>query len=420
MAESGQRTRAILLIYTAALVQGLVLVAIPAASDIFTSPDFHDLSSSEYGSLFLPMVIAAILASTLGGPLARRRGLKPVLLAGLGADLLAMLLLASSQLAVGNPDGNPDGNSGLAYVVLLLTMAALGLGFGATLTALNALAMAYFPQRPERALTALHALLGTGTALGPLLAALVNGLGAWWALAAGVAAALGLLLVGGIVAALAPARAANTSGTGKPGGKDKPVALVGAIRVLGLFVVAGIIYGIIETLFGNWAVIYLREDAGVSVQAAGYALTAFWAMVTAGRLLLAIAGGWLPPTRVYIVLPGLMIVAFLGVAGAEGAATGIAAFALAGLACSAFLPLSIGFAQACHRDLTELISGVMMAAYLLGFGIGSYGLGPLREAAGIPLATLYAASAALAVVLMGIALVLARRRAAAPQSAATP
>jgi hypothetical protein len=48
------------------------------------------------------MVVAAILASTMGGPLARHRGLKPALLAGLGADLLAIALLGSNQLAVGN------------------------------------------------------------------------------------------------------------------------------------------------------------------------------------------------------------------------------------------------------------------------------------------------------------------------------
>lgn len=391
-----QRTRAILLIYTAALIQGLVLVAFPAASDIFTSADFHDLSSSEYGSLFLPMVVAAILASTLGGLLARRWGLKPLLLAGLGADLLAMLLLASSQLTIGN--------SGLAYATLLLAMTALGLGFGTTLTALNALAMGHFPERPERALTALHALLGTGTALAPLLTALVGGLGAWWALAAALAVVLSLLLVGGLMSALAPAKATDAPDTAEP------VALTSAIRMLSLFVIAAIVYGIVETLFANWALIYLREDAGVSVRAAGYALTAFWAMVTAGRLLVATASGWLSPTRVYVALPGLMIVAFVWVASVDGATVGIAAFALAGLACSAFLPLSIGFAQACHRDLTELVSGVMMAAYLLGFGIGSYGLGPLREAAGIPLSTLYSASAALAALLLGIALILAHRR----------
>lgn len=397
----------ITLIYAAGLVQGLALVVFPAASGIFTSPDFHNLTSSEYGSLFLPMVVAAILASTLSGPAARRRGLKAVLLAGLGCDLLAVALLAASQLAVGD--------HGLAYAALLLAMTALGLGFGSALTALNALAMAYFPERPERALTALHALLGTGTALAPLLVALVSGFGAWWALPIAIAAVLGVLVTGGIALPLAPAAADN-------GGAGEPVTFPDAVRMLGLFVAAGIIYGIVETLFANWAVIYLREDAGVTVRTAGYALTAFWVMVTAGRLLVAAAGGWLSPARVYVILPGLMIVAFLWIARVDGAATGIGAFALAGLACSAFLPLSIGFAQACHRNLAEIVSGVMIAAYMLGFGIGSYGIGPLREAAGIPLATLYASSAALAVLLMGIALALARRRAstaaAAPQSAA--
>ncbi len=52
----------------------------------------------------------------------------------------------------------------------------------------------------------------------------------------------------------------------------------------------------------------------------------------------------------------------------------------------------------------------MIAAYMLGFGIGSFGLGPLRDAAGIPLSALYGSSSVLAIVLGGMALVLARRR----------
>lgn len=386
----------IALVYAAGLVQGLALVTFPAAGDILTSPSFHNLSSSAYGSLFLPMVVAAILASTFGGPLARRRGLKLVLLAGLGFDLLAMAVLAASQLAVGYP--------GLAYAALFIAMTALGLGFGSALTALNALAAAYFPERPDRALTALHALLGTGTALAPLLVALVTGLGAWWSLPAAVAVVLAVLVWAGTRLPLAPVAAADAVGA------REDVTLLGAARVLGVFVAAAIVYGIVETIFANWAVIYLREDAGVSVREAGYALTAFWAMVTTGRLAVAALGGRLSTARVYAILPGLMIVAFLWIATVGSAAAGIGAFALAGLACSAFLPLTIGFAQARHPELSEIVSGVMVAAYMLGFGIGSFGLGPLREMAGIPLATLYGSSAVLAALLTGIALVLMRMR----------
>jgi len=52
----------------------------------------------------------------------------------------------------------------------------------------------------------------------------------------------------------------------------------------------------------------------------------------------------------------------------------------------------------------------MIAAYMLGFGIGSFGLGPLRDAARIPLSVLYGSSSVLAMALGGMALVLANRR----------
>lgn len=388
----------IALVYAAGLVQGLALVTFPAAGDILTSPAFHQLSSSEYGSLFLPMVMAAILASASSGPVARRHGLKVVLLTGLSFDLLAMAVLAASQLVIGSPAA--------AYAALFIAMTALGLGFGSALTALNVLAAAYFPERPERALTALHALLGTGTALAPLLVALVTGLGAWWSLPLAVAGVLAALVLVGTRLSLAPANRVDSAGA--------DATLLSAARVLGLFVAAGIVYGIVETIFANWAVIYLREDVGVSVRDAGYALTAFWAMVTVGRLAVAALGARLSPARVYSVLPGLMIIALLWIAAVGNAAAGITAFALAGLACSAFLPLTIGFAQARHPKLSEIVSGVMIAAYMLGFGIGSYGLGPLREAAGIPLSTLYGWSAVLAALLAGIAVTLGRQRNGTP------
>ncbi|MBA3584338.1 MAG: MFS transporter [Gemmatimonadetes bacterium] len=393
------RRTEIALVYGAGLVQGLALVVFPAASGVFTSPSFHGLSSSQYGSLFLPLVAAAIVASTVGGPLARRQGLKRVLLAGLGFDLLAMGMLAASQLAVGTPR--------LAYGSLLCATGALGLGFGAALTALNALAAGYFPERSERAVTALHALLGTGTALAPLLVALVTGLGAWWALPVAVAAVLAVLV------ALGTRLSLNPSAGAKSAGGRQHVGLLDAVRLLGLFAAAGIVYGMIETIYANWAVIYLREDAGVSARDAGYALTAFWAMVTVGRLAVAAVGGRLSPARIYPLLPGLMVLAFLWIALVDGAAAGIGAFALAGLACSAFLPLTIGFATACHRDRAEIVSGAMVAAYMLGFGIGSFGLGPLRDAAHIPLSVLYGSSSVLAMALGGTALVLGSRRQAA-------
>jgi hypothetical protein len=54
-------------VYAAGLVQGIVLVTFPAASTIFTDPDEYDLSSSQYGAMFLPQVATAI-ATPCSGP----------------------------------------------------------------------------------------------------------------------------------------------------------------------------------------------------------------------------------------------------------------------------------------------------------------------------------------------------------------
>src|SRR5215470_19429658 len=118
----------VLLIYVTGLIQGLALVTFPAASSIFTSSHGFGFSDSRYGMMFIPQVVLAILASSLGPRLARRWTLKRILQIGLSADLLSMILLAGSRLLIGVPD--------FAYGTLLLATGALGFGFGATLMAL--------------------------------------------------------------------------------------------------------------------------------------------------------------------------------------------------------------------------------------------------------------------------------------------
>jgi uncharacterized membrane protein len=50
-------------VYLAGMVQGIVLVTFPAASTIFASSKYYGLSSSQYGDMFLPQVLMAIIAS---------------------------------------------------------------------------------------------------------------------------------------------------------------------------------------------------------------------------------------------------------------------------------------------------------------------------------------------------------------------
>jgi predicted MFS family arabinose efflux permease len=80
---------------------------------------------------------------------------------------------------------------------------------------------------------------------------------------------------------------------------------------------------------------------------------------------------------------------------------------LAGLGCSALLPLTISFAQEDLPAMSAVTAGLVIAAYQLGYGIAAFGAGPLQDA-GVSLATLFAV-AALAAAAMGVlALLLAR------------
>ena len=54
------------MVYAAGVVAGIALVTFPAASTVLTDPAEYDLSSTQYGALFLPQVIAAIAAALLG------------------------------------------------------------------------------------------------------------------------------------------------------------------------------------------------------------------------------------------------------------------------------------------------------------------------------------------------------------------
>jgi FHS family glucose/mannose:H+ symporter-like MFS transporter len=392
------------LVYVAAVMQGLALVTFPAASSIFTSPDGFGFDSTRYGALFLPQVLFAILASAFAPRLARRWSLRRVLLAGFAGDVVSMTLLALSRLLLGMPD--------IAFGVLLLATGALGLGFGATVMALNTYAEAFFPTRADRAVLALNALLGLGTALAPVLVAIVVALGAWWLLPV-VVAGIAVLLFG--VAYAQPLRSHFGNADA-----DRPTSLnwIDLPRRFWLYAAAVFVYGIVETLNGNWAMLYLSSERGVSTEGASFALAAFWVMVTVGRVLIALISPLVPARWVYVALPALSLVVFQLASQVQSEAGGIIVFGLAGLACSGFLPLSISFAGGEFPQLSGVMAGGLIAFYQLGYGVAAFGIGPLQGLFGLSFSTVFAAGSVVAAPIIVIAWLIirpTRNTQAAPQ-----
>jgi MFS family permease len=373
-------------VYAAGAAQGIVLVTFPAASTIFTDPEHYDLSNTQYGVLFLPQVATAITASLLGARFARRFGTKRVYLAGLTCGLVSMLLLIISQFF--------ESDTSVAFPLLLVATAFLGVGFGLTVPALNILTAAFHPAAVESSVLVLNALLGLGTTLAPVFVAIFVGLGFWWGLpltsaillAALVVASLGLPLRAGV------RRAARAAG-----------AAAGIPRRFWLYAAFAVLYGVCETVNGNWSQLDMRDELGASTTGAAIALTAFWGMVTIGRVVFSAVDRWLAVRTTYHVLPFVLAGTFVVIAFLPDGATasGVVAFGVAGLGCSALLPLTIGFGQKELTAIAAAVAGGIIAFYQLGYGIAAFGVGPILDS-GVKLSAIYGVSAVIAVA-MGVA-----------------
>lgn len=393
MSSNGNR-RALGTAYAAGVVQGMALVTFPAAGTILTSPTGYALSGTQYGLMFAPQVICAIGASLLGAEFMNRAGPKRIYHWGLFADLASMALLFGSRFAVADP--------GLAYSVLLVATAWLGVGFGLTVPALNTVVAALFGRDPDPGVLALNALLGLGTVLAPALIALFVGVGMWYGLPAVVALlAIALLVLG--LPVTPPARTAS------PGGHAASDPFP---RRFWLFAAAAFLYGIVETMSGNWTEVFMTQNIGASAALASVSLTTFWAAVTGGRLGFAALDRWLPPSTTYRILPFLSAVALVLVARLERGAVvpAVLAFGFAGLSCSALLPLTISFAQEQFTSLAQRVAGVLIAFYQGGYGLAAFGVGPLESAKETSLSGVFGSAALVAAGLGVLALFVAGPR----------
>jgi MFS family permease len=140
-----------------------------------------------------------------------------------------------------------------------------------------------------------------------------------------------------------------------------------------------VLYGFSETMSGNWAQPDLRQ-LGASATIASIALTTL-----AGAFVLI---ALLPADRPWL---------------------GVVSFGLAGLGCSALLPLTISFAQEQLVAITASVAGGVIAFYQLGYGIAAFGAGPL-QAAGVTLPAIYGGAAVVAIGMGGLAFTLTAAR----------
>jgi MFS family permease len=338
-------------------------------------------------------VVTAIGAALLGASLGSRVGTKRVYLAGLAAALVSMTLLIVSEPV--------QDEQTLAYALLLIATAFLGAGFGLTVPALNTFAAAFHPGAINRAILVLNALLGLGTVLAPVFVAVFVGLGFWWGLPLTSAGMLVLLV---LVSFGLPLRTEPRQPAGRVGG-------VGIPPRFWAYAGFAVLYGVCETVNGNWSQLDMKTELDASTTVASLALTAFWGMVTVGRVVLAALQRRLPPRVTYHLLPFVLagVFAIIALLPDDQPAFGVLAFGLAGLGCSALLPLTISIGQEELVAVSAAVAGGVIACYQLGFGIAAFGIGPLLDH-GVGLPTIYALAGVVALIMAATSFGVARRR----------
>ena len=351
---------AVLAVYLIAFLQGLTLVSFPASSAVLKQ--MHGFTDAQYGAIFLPQVALAVLGAVAGGMLARRLGLRPLLWLAAAGNGLSQLALAASLWVM----------PALAFPTILVGTALLGWSFGLGGAPLNSYPPQFFPRRAPAAVVALHTLLGLGLMVGPLLADGFGRAGGWIGFPLSLLGLSALLALTAAAVRLPP----DVGGETERQTDANPPLSSGAFWT---FAAIAVLYAFAEGTFGNWAAVYLREAKGLSATVAALALSVFWGAMVAGRLLVSVLVARIAPLMIWLALPALMIAAFLLLPGADTPASGLGLFALAGLACSAFFPLTIALASERFPEHVAWVSSMLIAALMVGVGLGSFAIGPLRE-----------------------------------------
>jgi MFS family permease len=281
-------------------------------------------------------VTGYVVSSSATGFLLARRGVGWLLTwsTALSAAGLAMLGLAD------------------AFWVVLACVFLAGLTSGAIDTALNAYAASRFSARH---ITWMHAFYCVGAMAGPAAFVVLLSAGVSWRWAyAGLAVAQGLLAVAfGLTA---------KRWTHAPADRERQKGERPSLRVLWPSLATYGLQSGVESGTGIWAFVYLTDGRGMAAGPAGLTVSAFWAMMLAGRIAV---GHWADP-----VGPRRMLA--IGVAGmlagaALAAAPGPAWLASVGIAVVGFAAapmfplLTLTTAGRVGRDHADRVIGLQFA-----------------------------------------------------------
>ena len=160
-------------IYSAPFIQGAAAAVFAAYTRIFFAPYRYALTLPQYGFLFMPLIVAAIVSTLLAASLGRRCRAELGYGVGLSCSLTGMALLIATE---------PAPRLAFSYPFLLAAAAFVGAGFGLSFQYMRCYALSLKPLRTRRQILLVNALLAAGLAVSPLYVLATFGTSAWWSL----------------------------------------------------------------------------------------------------------------------------------------------------------------------------------------------------------------------------------------------
>ena len=353
------KTKKIISIYLSGFLAGLVLVLYPAAGNLFTDENFHGFSSSQFGNIFIPQIFIAIIASFGASKLADKITMKGVLLLGLLLLIVSTCFMSASNFFMAGD---------LDFYLIMAGTASLGAGFGFTITALNPFSYNLFPGKETSAVTAMHIMLGLGTASASLVLDAFVKINYWYGAPIVTAIVLVLLLLFTLTVKLELPSDESTSSS-----KSNKIP-----RRIWLFGIVVFFYAAGEATFGNWGSVFLEKQGGLSKSAAALGLSLFWGFVALGRLLFTLVALKFSTKWLYIIVPFILAITFFIIPQINTKPLLLLLMSTAGTAMSFIFPKTISEATDQYPAHASFISGLSVGALQLGSGLSSNIIGSLN------------------------------------------
>jgi MFS family permease len=343
-------------IYSGVIIQGAVAVIFSAYTGVFVARYHYDLTLPQYGALFIPQVVAAVVAALFASDIGCWLRAEKAYLGGLGCSLVGMALLVATEWVA---------RLAFSYPLLLAATAFVGVGFGLSFPFVRCYAVSLKPLRARRQILLVNCLVAAGMVTAPVYALATSSTLIWWSLPL----VLGVLLI----AEMLLSRSLHAPLDGPPAQRANRRVPVRFRFYPGL----ALLYGLCAVACLT-APHYLTGPVPSARHLHLLVLTevAFWAALVQGsRVVFAIIDGM--KSRQHVASIGVFMVGIailvLSVTVSRYDLMHIGLYLLAGIGCAALLPIDTRPGHEHLAGFPLAVTAGLLALFPAGLGLSRFG-----------------------------------------------